>query len=216
MIARVRLCVPVACWLLGGGCQATSRTNGAGVDLGSGGMPTDGSIIASVDAGKPDARLFPLAVGYSWTFDVQSTGTEPNPCGSGMHDQKVQAEQTMGGRDAFAVTSYCAATTGAQYYSLLTSQLDLYWDSDSSWHLDLDLTLQDGRSWSDGSGTNVWSSEGTIVVPAGTFTGCWRATKQVAYDAYTIYCPGAGVVQTHLKDTSNGAGWDDVLVAKTF
>lgn len=216
---RALLCAPIACWLLGSGCQNSARPAGAVVDLGGGastdGAPGDGSAVP-VDSATPDARLFPLAVGYSWTFDVQSSGTTANPCGSGMRTQSVTGEPTIGGRDAFAVTSYCAATTAAQYYSQPTGELDLYWDSDSAWHLDLDLTLQAGRSWSDGGGTNVWSSEGAVVVPAGTFADCWRATKQVAYEAYTIYCPGAGAVHVHLKDPSHGAAWDDVLVAKSF
>ena len=210
--------------LLVGGCQRVRvpSVNDA-ADLGMAAPPADGGGVAvgdasqaTVDFATADTRLFPLAVGYTWTFDVQNHGTQPSPCAEGHHDQRVVMQQTLGGRDAFAVSSYCSATTGSLYYSLDAQELDLFWESDGQWHLDLDLTLQAGRSWSNGTGTEVWASEGTVTVPAGTFHDCWRATKQAAYDAYTVYCPGAGEVHTHLANSATGNAWDFILVAKSF
>jgi hypothetical protein len=81
--------------------------------------------------------------------------------------------------------------------------------------LALDTPVQEGTSWSNGAGSFTWHDAGSVTVPAGTFSRCWKATENASYTAYTVFCRGVGAVEWYRRD-AQGNGFDARLVAKNF
>jgi hypothetical protein len=162
------------------------------------------------DSAAPDDRLQPLALGRTWTYDVQSVGT--GYCASGTHDVTVLGHATVDGRDAFQVSSFCSGIASA-YETVNGDQVDV--DYQGAWNHYLDVPVQDGHSWPYFNSSYTWHAVPTITVPAGTFTGCWKASQNVTYTAYATFCRGVGMVESYSQDLA-GNGWDAKLSAKNF
>jgi hypothetical protein len=172
-------------------------------------MPTpDG---APADSSAPDNRIDPIALGRSWTYDVQVFGTTP-VCDGGQHTGAVLGESMVLGKQAFQIQSFCPAA-GTSYYAVDGDVVDV--DYQGQWVLALDAPVQEGHTWSNGVATFTWHSAGSVTVPAGTFGDCWNATESVSYTAYTLFCRGVGPVRWYSKDLA-GSGFDAQLTAKSF
>jgi hypothetical protein len=158
-----------------------------------------------------DNRIDPIELGRSWTYDVEEIGTFAY-CPSGSHTGETIAQTEKNGKPAFDVTSLCQNLPS----SLYAVEGDVVFvDYLDTWVLALDAPVEEGHTWSNGASTFTWHDEGPVTVPAGTFDDCWRATQNVAYEAYTIFCRGVGPVHWRSVDLA-GNGFDAVLTAKNF
>lgn len=207
--------------LLGFGSAACGDGREIFAEDGGGGSGGDGSVTTSqttttsastTSTGSgPDDRIDPIEVGHSWTYDVEELGTFPL-CPSGSHTGETIGESELDGKHAFEVTSLCANAESSQY---AVEGDVVFVNYQGTWILALDAPVEEGHTWSNGSSTFTWEDEGTVTVPAGTFDDCWRATQNVAYEAYTVFCRGVGPVRWRSVDLS-GNGFDAVLTAKNF
>ena len=102
----------------------------------------------------------------------------------------------LDGKDAFQTTSLCAGAE-ASYYAVDGDVVQV--DYQGTWILALDAPVEEGHTWSNGSSTFTWHKEPHVTVPAGTFDNCWRATQNVSYEAYTIFCRGVGPVHWYSR-----------------
>jgi hypothetical protein len=181
--------------------------------------PMDATIPPPADASSSDAttppiddRIDPIVVGHAWTYDVTEIGAD-TLCPSGEHTGTALDESTQDGQpNAIRVTSLCA-NVGASYYTVNGDVVQV--DVAGTWVLALDAPVQEGHTWSNGVATFTWHDAGAVTVPAGTFTDCWSATENVAYESYTIFCRGVGPVHWYSKDAI-GNGFDAVLKSKNF
>jgi hypothetical protein len=199
----------------GAGASSSSAGQGGGGATGGGGSASSngggGAGGGATGGGGPDNRIDPISLGHAWTYDVTELGSFPL-CPSGTRTGKVLSEGMVDGKDAFQTTSLCAGFQ-ASYYAVDGDVVQV--DYQGTWLLALDAPVQEGHTWSNGSSTFTWHKEPTVTVPAGTFDQCWRATQNVDYDAYTIFCRGVGPVHWHSADL-NGDGFDAILTAKSF
>lgn len=161
-------------------------------------------------AGK-DGPIDPFAVGNTWTYDVTEIGVYPL-CPSGVHDGKVLGSAQRDGKLAYETQSLCAKA-GTFYYSVDGDVV--YWDSASTWVLVLDAPVAEGHTWSNGVTTYAWHDVGTVTVPAGTFSKCWKA-QDTTGPSYTVFCRGVGPVHWSFRDASGVNGYDALLKAKNF
>jgi hypothetical protein len=192
-------------------------------DDGGGGSGGEGSVTSGAQTttsattssngagGGPDDRIDPIELGHAWTYEVEELGTFP-ACPSGSHTGETIAESEIGGKHAFEVTNLCANVESSQY-AVEGDVVFVHYQG--TWILALDAPVEEGHTWTNGASTFTWHDEGTVTVPAGTFDDCWRATQNVAYEAYTIFCRGVGPVHWRSVDLS-GNGFDAVLTAKNF
>ncbi len=199
----------------GGGGQGGAAAPGGGAATGGGGGDASGGGNAngggSAGGGGPDARIDPISLGHQWTYDVTELGTFPL-CPSGTHSGKVVSEGMVDGKDAFQTTNLCSGVDPS-YYAVDGDVVQV--DYQGTWILALDAPVQEGHTWSNGTSTFTWHKEPKVTVPAGTFDDCWRATQNVNYQAYTIFCRGVGPVHWYSQDLT-GNGFDAVLTAKNF
>jgi hypothetical protein len=175
----------------------------------------DGSTsdAASSSGSGSSSKLYPLAVGYSWTYDVQAVGAG-SVCAAGTQVQSVTGTQTIDGKSAFDVASFCAAAGTSEIAPVGTGdEVDL--DYQGSWLEMIDPTLAEGETWSYFNSSYTWHRETSVTVPAGTYSDCWTANQNVSYTAYMTYCRGVGMVRSYSSDLT-GAGWDAKLTAKSF
>jgi hypothetical protein len=188
----------------GGDTTAASTSNAASTSQ-------SGSANSSSSGSGTDDRIDPIALGRSWTYEVEEIGTFAY-CPSGSHTGETIAEVEKNGKQAFEVTSLCQNLPS----SLYAVEGDVVFvDYQDTWVLALDAPVEEGHTWSNGASTFTWHDEGSVTVPAGTFDDCWRATQNVAYEAYTIFCRGVGPVHWRSVDLT-GNGFDAVLTAKNF
>jgi hypothetical protein len=164
-------------------------------------------------AKNPSTMLYPLAVGYTWTYDVAAVGAGA-VCAPGTSTSKVTGVQTLNARPAFDVASFCAAA-GTSELSIVPDTDEVDVDYQGAWLTLVDPRLQEGETWSFYNSSYTWHRETSVTVPAGTFTDCWTAKQNVSYTAYMTYCRGAGMVHSYSADLT-GAGWDAKLAAKSF
>ncbi len=194
----------------GGGAATTSASSNAATTSTSTSASGTGSSSSSSGSGTDD-RIDPIELGRSWTYDVEEIGTFAY-CPSGSHTGETIAQVEKNGKPAFEVTSLCQNLPS----SLYAVEGDVVFvDYLDTWVLALDAPVEEGHTWSNGASTFTWHDEGTVTVPAGTFDDCWRATQNVAYEAYTIFCRGVGPVHWRSVDLA-GNGFDAVLTAKNF
>jgi hypothetical protein len=180
----------------GAGAGATTGTGAGGSGTGSGG-------------GGP-STLFPLAVGYRWTYDVAPVGGG-SVCGAGQHEAEVVGSGPLAGKDAFELTNWCTGAGGNNQYAPGDGdQVFFYYSGD--WLTALDVPVEEGHTWDYFNTSFTWHNAGPVTVPAGTFEDCWTATQNVAYTAYSTYCRGVGLTRSYSADL-NGAGWDAQLVS---
>jgi hypothetical protein len=196
------------------GSSSGSSGNDAALPPGSDGGGNDGASSgdgsSGGDSGGPDTRLLPLAVGRSWTYDVATFGT--SICQAGSFDIIVGPTQQVDGRTAFAVSSFCSGV-GSTFETVNGDEVDV--DYQTTWLHYLDVPVQDGHTWPYFNTSYTWVSVPTITVPAGTFTGCWKASQNVTYTAYQTFCRGVGMVESYSQDLAGG-GWDAKLTKKSF
>jgi hypothetical protein len=197
------------------GCGGDSSPSGD-----DGGGPADGAADSSPTsgdggggAGGGGTALYPIQLGYQWTFSVAAVGSG-SICSPGTYSIQVVSANAVGGRSAFQLSSYCTGISGTTDYSLPGGdEVDIYYGG--SWAALVDPTLVEGHGWPYFNTSYAWHRETSVTVPAGTFTDCWTAQQQVTYTAFLTYCRGAGLVRSYSKDL-NGSGWDAQLVSKNF
>jgi hypothetical protein len=172
---------------------------------GCGGASASGAMAAH------DDRIDPLAARHSWTYDVQVLGTSP-VCIEGRHSATVREESTVLGQHAFKIESFCPGL-GSSYYAAEGDKVQL--DYQDAWVLLLDAPVEEGHSWTNGVSVFTWHDAGSVTVPAGSFSNCWKATETANFTAYTVFCRGVGPVHWYRKDAA-GNGIDAQLVSKNF
>ena len=177
-------------------------------DFNVGGLPADGGA----DAGSTLA-IDPIATGDSWTYDVKITGTYPD-CSAGRGTSAVTQHETLDGKDAYLITSFCPGIQGV-WYSANGDVVYAY--NGNTWILALDSPVQAGHTWSNSTEMFVWKDVGSVTVGAGTFTNCFEADVQDAATYYAVtFCRGVGPVIWHYRDTTGSNGYDASLTAKTI
>jgi hypothetical protein len=149
--------------------------------------------------GGDDDRLYPLAVGRTWTYDV--TSTYPS-CPAGQREMRVNGTGVTDGRPTFQVTGFCGIT-GNTFVD--GDVVDEYYDwGPTGWYRALDEPVMDGHTWTTTNGsatfTQTYADEGTV----GGRDDCWRVTQNVTYTTYWIYCRGVGLVHYELVDLGGG------------
>ena len=153
------------------------------------------TVVARRAAAGRTAESIRFSLGHQWTYDVTELGSFPL-CPSGTHSGKVVSEGMIDGKDAFQTTNLCAGVDPS-YYAVDGDVVQV--DYQGTWILALDAPVEEGHTWSNGSSTFTWHKEPKVTVPAGSFDNCWRATQNVDYEAYTIFCRGVGPVHWHSK-----------------
>jgi len=173
----------------------------------------DGSGSGS-GSGSNDARLYPLATGETWTYQVSAIGAG-STCDAGTFTQHVLSANPAGGRDAFQMDSFCSILAGVVYdYSVPAGdEVDFLYMG--AWDTLLDPTLTDGHDWPYINTSYHWKRETSVTVPAGTYDDCWTAVQDVSYTAANTYCRGVGLVKSISSDLT-GAGWDAELSATSL
>lgn len=193
-----------------GGDDTGGETSGNGTTMGAGGGTTGAG--GSGSGGSGPSTLFPLAVGYAWTYQVTSVGVG-SVCTAGQHTSTVIGSAPLAGKDAFEVTSWCTGAGGSNEYALGEGDLVyLYYSGD--WLNVVDVPVEEGHTWSYFNTSFTWRNAGTVTVPAGTFDDCWTAEQNVSYSAYSTYCRGVGLTRSYSADLT-GAGWDAQLASTT-
>jgi len=194
---------------MGGGGAGGGGGGGTGGSGGGGGGGTGGSG----GGGGGAAALYPLALGYRWTYAVTAVGGGA-VCAAGSYDQHVLSANAVGGRPAFQLDNFCSGVSGTYDYSQPGGdEVDFYYSQ--TWAPIIDLPLQEGHSWTYFNTSYTWHRETSVTVPAGTFTDCWTANQNVTYTAFLTYCRGAGLVRSYSQDLG-GNGWDAQLSSKSF
>jgi hypothetical protein len=194
-----------------GGCSSGGGGNGS--DGGTTDLAGGGGSGGGGGGGGTTAALYPLAVGYRWTYAVSAVGGGA-VCATGNHDQHVVSANPAGKRAAFQLDNFCTGAAGTYDYSQPGGDaLDFYYNA--TWAPIIDLPLQEGHMWTYFNSSYTWHRETSITVPAGTFTDCWTANQNVTYTAYLTYCRGAGLVRSYSQDLG-GNGWDAQLASKSF
>jgi hypothetical protein len=188
----------------------TSGADSGGADSGSALDDSAPATDSSADIGNLEDRIDPIAVGRSWSYNVEVLGNYLG-CSPGKHDGKVLRAGSYQGRNAFEVQSFCEGF-GSSWYSVVGDVVDLYY---SAWIRVVDAPVTEGHTWTSGTSTITWRDMGSVTVPAGTFSRCYRAEANVGYPSYTVFCRGVGPVRWYTKDKA-GNGYDAQLVSKSF
>ena len=89
--------------------------------------------------------------------------------------------------------------------------MDVWYEG--GWSPVVDEPIQEDHTWPVFSTSYTWYSYGSITVEAGTFHDCWEKRQNVAYDSYSVWCPGVGAVYDITDITG---GWEAELVSKNF
>lgn len=175
-------------------------------------LPDAGSGSGSGTHGGSD-KLFPLALGNSWTYSVAAVGAG-SICATGSHEQHVVSANPAGGRDAFQITNFCSGAAGTFDYAAGTGdEIDFYYQT--QWLTLVSTPLAEGHQWPYFNTSYHWHREASVTVPAGTYDDCWTAVQDVSYTASLTYCRGIGLVRSYSEDL-NHSGWDAKLSAATI
>ncbi|MGH7330027.1 MAG: hypothetical protein ACREJX_16905, partial [Polyangiaceae bacterium] len=135
-------------------------------------------------------------------------------CTNGSGTGSVTQESTLGGKDAFYVSSFCSGVDSIWY----SADGDRVYEYDgSNWLIAIDSPVEDGHTWTTSGVTYVWKKIGALTVKAGTFADCWEIDDQgeSAYYAATL-CRGVGPVKWHVRDQTGNNGYDAELTSKSF
>ncbi len=161
---------------------------------------------AGVDAGPhvgdgtqpADDRLYPLALGRVWTYDVTSTYSS---CPGGTRELRVMSEGTTQGRMTFEVKGFCGLVG---HTNVEGDRVEDYYDwGPTGWMRSLDTPVSEGHTWQTTNGSATFGmSYAATDVPG--YHDCWKVTQQVSYTTYWVYCRGAGLVRYELVDLSGG------------
>jgi hypothetical protein len=171
--------------------DARSVPDGGAFDGGSDVGPVDGgrADAARADAGGGPAALWPIAVGDRWTYS--DTGNCP-----GMSERAVVSANPVGGRPAFQLRGCNGVIVDLSVPG--GDEVDAF---ANAWLVLVDPILEDGHSWSYSSITYTWRREGTVTVPAGTYSDCWTAVASASSFPTNTYCRGVGPVHS-VSDTA--------------
>jgi hypothetical protein len=192
-----------------GGGMSGDGDDGVGPDGGGG----SGSGSGSGSGGGGSNKLYPLAMGNSWTYDVAAVGAG-SICAAGTHEQHVVSANMAGGRAAFQMTNFCSGVSATYDYAPgANDEVDFYYQT--SWLTLVDPMLTEGHMWPYFNTSYHWHRETSITVPAGTYSDCWTAVQDVSYSASLTYCRGVGLVRSYSSDL-NGSGWDAKLSSVTI
>jgi hypothetical protein len=171
-------------------------------DSGSFGSFDAGSGQDAADAAATSiASLFPAALGHSWTFEITSNFQN---C-QGTHTGSVIGENG----NQFTITPICDNNPNATVV-VSTQSVDVA-ENGGTVHQIAEPVAEGATFTTFNNNTATWHSEGTVTLPAGTFSNCWRTTIG---PSFTIYCPGAGTVHIH-EEQQNGSV-DALLKSKNF
>lgn len=168
-----------------------------------------------------DSRILPLAVGRLWTYDgVQTTRGRS----SAMHiEMRVLSEGLQAGRTAFSISNNGTTPT----WTALDGNDDVLQKSalDAGWYPYVKGPIAEGKTWTyayAGTRKQTWHNEGSVYVPAGTFTDCWRVDIFIAESMkpgdmnFQVYCRGVGLVRNVIRMGGSEYGLDYELTAKNF
>jgi len=178
------MCLVAAC---GGGGMAD------GVDGHVGG---DGQGSGS---GSNDERLYPLAVGRSWTYSITSTYAL---CPAGQQVMTVNGTSTTDGRATYDVTGFCGL---AGHTSVMGDVVDEYYDwGPTGWMRSLDEPVAASHTWTTSNGSATFTMTYSDAGSVAGHSNCWKVTQNVSYTTYWIYCRGVGLVEYDLVDLAGG------------
>ena len=175
------------------------------------------------DAPSEPDPLNPLAVGHTWHTTQTSSGFG-QPTTTCNVTQTVTGTTSVDGRTPFVIayTYECPMQTttsmfytnvlgGDRYESRAASSTDGIWYVEDP--------PAEGHQWaSDPAGMFVytWHRAGSVTVPAGTFTDCWReVTMPSGSDQEFTLCRGVGFVQS-MQSFTTGYMVSGELTAKSF
>lgn len=200
-----------------GGSDATSgpsaSSSGAG-GAGGAGMGGSGGMGMGGSGGAGSDVLYPLEPGATWTYDVTPVNVGEK-CNPGTHETKIVSTSMLAGRTAFEVDSFCTGIPQTYFLSPDGAQVDIY--ESLAWALFLPEPVKDGQMWMTSSGSYTWSFVGNVTVPAGSFSGCWKAQEDfIEGESYTVYCPGVGPVRVYLAAGFVGSGFDAKLTKSSL
>jgi hypothetical protein len=183
-------------------------------------VATEGSAsdAGAADAPAPDLRILPLALGRRWTYQSRAPdGGAASQCPGEQTAEVVGPGTTRDGGPSLRYHPLCLF--GAIAYVDLEGTGDrlvayLVDDAGATVRdpvLYLDGPVEEGHSWQySGSVKFVWRDSGSVTVPAGTFTDCWRREEIANLNRYVIYCRGVGQVRHVFPD------YEADLTAKNF
>ena len=169
-----------------GGSAADPTTDAA---LGGDGPATGADASAGADQ-----RLYPLAAGRSWTYDV--TSTYPS-CPGGQHEQRVVGTGMTDGRATFEVLGFCVSVEGDRVEDYFT------WGP-KGWLRSLDEPVAAGHTWTTTNGSATFTMTYSAAGSVGAYPDCWKVTQNVSYTSYWIYCRGVGLVRYEMIDLGGG------------
>lgn len=187
-------------------CGGTDPSTGSGGEGGEAQNGSGGSGASGTGGGLQQLPIDPITVGNRWTYEVEEIGSLPL-CPSGSHTAEALSESELDGKTAIEVTSVCA-NAPSSFYAVDGDVVQVNYEG--TWVLALDAPVEEGHTWSNGVSTFTWHDEGEVMVGAGKFEDCWRATQNVDYEAYTIFCRGVGPVRWRSVDLA-GNGFEAVL-----
>jgi hypothetical protein len=161
-----------------------------------------------------DSRLFPLEQGRTWVYDVEAKG--PGSTCRSKQASRTASPTKLDGRSAFALSAICPAPGSAVPVYSMDGERVLERQGTGTWVTALDLPPEEDKRWSAGLQTFVWTSANTVVVPAGTFTGCWtRHQVDTTSTVNDTFCPGVGLVSSDVVNLI-GDGYAARLHLKNF
>lgn len=176
-----------------GGKTDDASDSGAGADAGG------GDAAAGDGGGDPDTRLYPLAVGRVWTYQIASTYPS---CPSGTREARVLETGEIEDRSTFRMTGSCGAPAEV---AVDGDVVDVWYDwGPTGWYRMLDEPVADGHTWTTTNGSGVFTQTYSALGEFGGHDDCWRVDQNVPYTSYWIYCRGVGMVWSELIDLAGG------------
>jgi hypothetical protein len=153
------------------------------------------SASSPTDSASSDPRLFPIAVGRSWTFATVAADGGTGSCTGTQTSTVVGPGATYAGQPSLRYRPVCS-TTEVDLVGTGDKLLQYQIGGDGTAYLFHDEPVVDGHSWTYSAGTTfVWRSAPPVTVPAGTFTECWNRVIEETPEYVVTYCRGVGPVR---------------------
>ena len=198
----------------------------SGSDSSAPGSPSpeagDDSASPTVDSSSVDNRVFPVALGRTWTYALTALDGGTIVCPGPPTAQVTGQGEVRDGGASLRYRSLCLA--GSIGVDMVGDGDEVYaytFDADGGKLLNngvpyvyIDSPIADGHEWTYTTGIKFrWRDAGSMTVKAGSFSECW-SRDEVATDGgiYDVFCRGVGQVYHH-----NTAGnYNAELTAKSF
>ncbi len=170
------------------------------------------------DASKADPRILPLELGRRWTFESKALSGSTTECVGTQTAEVVGKGATREGKPSLRYLAICFPYEG--FVELqpagdrwLAYFVDTTGNTTGGPLLYLDTPITEGHEWQYGSNgtTFSWHDVGTVTVPAGTYSSCWRRELNGTKD-WVIFCRGVGQVKHHYETE----GFEAVLTGVNF